>query len=217
MSAQNSARPEVKICGVNSPAAFDAVVEAGADYLGFVFFERSPRFVTGAQAAALAARHAGGPKRVGLFVAPSHDEIAEVLARVKLDILQVYAPDAAVAAIKAAFGLPVWRALGVAGAQDLPGAGACADGYVVEAKPPPGATRPGGNAVQADWGLLSGWRAEKFWLLAGGLNPANVAGALRQTGAPGADVSSGVESAPGVKSPAAIAAFVAAVRGAYCA
>jgi phosphoribosylanthranilate isomerase len=205
---------KVKICGVNAPAAFDAVVQAGADYLGFVFFERSPRFVTGAQAAALSARHVGGPQRVGLFVEPSLDEVAAVLAQVRLNVLQIYGSDAAVAEIRQAFGLPVWRALGVAGAGDLPVTGERADGFVVEAKPPPGATRPGGNAVCADWGLLGGWRTEKFWLLAGGLTPENVADALRESGAPGADVSSGVESAPGVKSEAAIARFVAAVRAA---
>ncbi len=204
---------KVKICGVNSPAAFDAVVEAGADYLGFVFFPRSPRYVTPGEAAALSARHAGGPQRVGLFVNPGLDEIDEILQQVSLDVLQVYAPAEAIAALRNRFGRPVWRALGVATPADFPAPAEVADGYVVEAKPPPGATRPGGNAVLADWHLLSTWRAQKFWLLAGGLTPDNVAAALAQTNAPGADVSSGVESAPGEKSPALIRRFVAAVRG----
>lgn len=205
--------PRIKICGVNSAAAFDAVVEAGADYLGFVFFARSPRFVSGTEAAALSARHGGGPLRVGLFVKPKISDILAVLAAVRLDVLQVYAADAEISAIKAQVEMPVWRALGVAAEKDFPAAGEAADGFVVEAKPPPGATRPGGNAVTADWALLSQWQADRFWMLAGGLTPENVASAARETGAPGVDVSSGVEIAPGVKSAGLIRAFVAAVRG----
>jgi phosphoribosylanthranilate isomerase len=204
--------PKVKICGVNSAAAFDAVVAAGADYLGFVFFPPSPRFVTAGEAAVLSARHEGGPKRVGLFVEPAMEEIEAVLAEVRLDVLQVYGPVEGVAAIKARFGLPVWRAVGVAAVADFPAVGEAVDGYVLESKPPKGATRPGGNAVMADWELLGGWRGETFWLLGGGLTADNVAGAIKLSGAPGVDVSSGVETAPGVKSPELIAKFVAAVR-----
>jgi phosphoribosylanthranilate isomerase len=203
---------KVKICGVNSAAAFDAVVAAGADYLGFVFFPPSPRFVTAGEAAVLSARHEGGPKRVGLFVEPAMEEIEAVLAVVRLDVLQVYGSVEGVAAIKARFGLPVWRAVGVAGVEDFPAADEGADGYVLEAKPPKGATRPGGNAVMADWELLARWRGDRFWLLGGGLTPENVAGAMKLSGAPGADVSSGVETAPGVKSPELIGEFVAAVK-----
>ena len=203
--------PSVKICGINSAASFDAVVEAGADFLGFVFFPPSPRCVTPTQAAALSARHTGGPRRVGLFVKPSAADIEAVLSEVKLDILQIYAPAAEVAALKERFGLPVWRSLGISSQADFPDAESV-DGYVAEQKPPPGATRPGGNAVQANWDLLARWQPEKFWLLAGGLRPDNVAEALRITGAPGADVSSGVETAPGQKSPALIKEFVGAVR-----
>ncbi|HQT47215.1 MAG: N-(5'-phosphoribosyl)anthranilate isomerase [Acidocella sp. 20-63-7] len=202
----------VKICGVNSPEAFDAVVESAADYLGFVFFVRSPRYVTPGEAAALSARQAGGPKRVGLFVDPSFDEIDEVLREISLDVLQVYAPAVDIAPLRTRFGRPVWRALGVATEADFPAVDEIADGYVVEAKPPPGATRPGGNAVLADWNLLRRWNTSKLWLLAGGLTSANVATALTQTNAPGADVSSGVETAPGIKSPALIRDFVAAAR-----
>ncbi|MCB5945868.1 phosphoribosylanthranilate isomerase [Acidocella sp. KAb 2-4] len=204
---------KVKICGVNSPAAFDAVAEAGAEYLGFVFFPPSPRYVTPAEAAILSARQAGGPLRVGLFVNPGFDEIDAVLQTISLDILQVHAAPATVAALRDRFGRPVWRQLGVASAADFPAADERADGYVVEAKPPPGATRPGGNAVRADWALLATFRPAKPWLLAGGLNPGNVAEAIARTGAPGVDVSSGVETAPGVKSPELIRAFVRAARG----
>ncbi len=205
-------RASVKICGINSPAAFDAVVEAGADFLGFVFFPPSPRFVTLAEAASLSARHPGGPQRVGLFVKPTAADIASALDTVKLDILQIHASPAEAAALKAEFGLPLWRSLGIAAADDFPDMMEPVDGYVAEHKPPPGATRPGGNAVQADWALLACWQPDKFWLLAGGLRPETVAEALRITGAPGADVSSGVETAPGQKSPELIKAFVEAVR-----
>ncbi len=203
---------KVKICGINSPELFDAVVEAGADFAGFVFYPASPRYVTPGEAAALSARHIGGPQRVGLFVNPTIEEIDEILQEVSLDILQIHAPAAAIAPLRNRFGRPVWRALGVATQADFPVPNERADGFVVEAKPPPGATRPGGNAVLADWKLLSTWHAKKFWLLAGGLTPENVAAALTQTNAPGADVSSGVETAPGEKSPELIRRFIAAVR-----
>jgi phosphoribosylanthranilate isomerase len=202
----------VKVCGLNDAAAFDAAVAAGADWVGFVFFARSPRHVTPAEAAGLSARHAGGPYRVGLFVEPTDDEVAAALAAVKLDVLQLYVPAQRAAALRARFGVPVWRAVGVCERADLPGAAAGADGLVIEAKPPAGATRPGGNAVAFDWSLLAGWSAPAPWLLAGGLRVDNLAEAVRLTGAPAVDVSSGVERAPGVKDPALIRAFIAAAR-----
>jgi phosphoribosylanthranilate isomerase len=201
----------VKICGINAPAAFDAAVAAGADYLGFVFYPPSPRYVTAQVAAALSARAVGGPRRVGLFVAPALDEVRAVLDAVRLDAVQVYAPAAAIAALRAALPVPVWRQAGIATADDLPGADE-ADGFVLEAKPPAGATRPGGNAVLADWAMLSRFNTARPWLVAGGLTAGNVGEALARTGAPGADVSSGVETAPGVKDAGLIAAFCAAVR-----
>jgi phosphoribosylanthranilate isomerase len=204
----------VKICGLNDAAGFDAAVAAGADWVGFVFFPASPRAVTPAQAAALSARHAGGPKRVGLFVDPLDADIEAALAALPLDVLQLYVPPARAAELRGRFGRDVWRAVGVTTAAGLPQGGEGVDGYVVEPKPPPGATRPGGNAVSLDWPLLSGWRAPHPWLLAGGLTPDNVAGAIRASGAAAVDVSSGVERAKGVKDPAMIAAFVAAARAA---
>jgi phosphoribosylanthranilate isomerase len=203
----------VKICGINSDAAFDAAVEVGADYIGFVFFPASPRYVTPAQAAALSGRHKGTkPLRVGLFVNPGFAEIEAVLREIPLDILQIHGNPVLVAASRERFGRPVWRQLGVTTADDFPAADEQADGYIVEAKPPPGATRPGGNAVQADWPLLAKFRPVKPWLLAGGLRPDNVAEALRISGAPGVDVSSGVETSPGEKSPELIRRFIAAAR-----
>lgn len=202
----------VKICGVNDAVAFDTAIEAAVDWVGFVFFPASPRFVTPAQAAALSARHAGGPKRVALLVKPDDDLVTDVVANLRPDILQLYAPPTRVAELRARFGLPVWRAVGVSQAADLPASTDGADALLIEAKPKPDATRPGGNATVFDWSLLTGWKPGYDWLLAGGLTPDNVTAAIAATGAPGVDVSSGVESTPGVKDAALIRAFVAAVR-----
>jgi phosphoribosylanthranilate isomerase len=200
----------VKICGINSANAFDAAVDAGADWVGFVFFARSPRFVTAAEAAAVSARRTGGPPRVGLFVSASDDEIAAVLAGVKLDILQLYDSPERAASVAARFGLPVWRSVSVSGA--LPESAGAASALLVEPPAPEGATRPGGNAVVLDWGLLRGWSPGFPWLLAGGLTPENVGRAIAESGAAAVDVSSGVETAPGRKSVELISRFVAAVK-----
>lgn len=203
---------KVKICGINDAASFDTVVEAGADWVGFVFFPPSPRFITPAVAARLSKRHSGGPLRVGLFVKPRIQDIAATLDTIPLDILQVYADAQTVASIRAATGRPVWRAIGVSTAADLPAQTDDADAFVIEAKPPAGATRPGGNATAFDWALLRGWSAPAPWVLAGGLNPGNVRQAIVTSGATAVDVSSGVESAPGVKSATLIRDFIRAAR-----
>ncbi len=205
----------VKICGVNSEIAFDAAIEAGADWIGFVFFPPSPRFITPAHAAALSARSPGGPPRVGLFVDPSESAIAEALAALPLAILQLYATPERTTALGARFGRPVWRAVGVAARADLPADAGGADALLIEAKAPPEATRPGGNALRFDWSILDEWKAPAPWILAGGLDPGNVATAIALSGAEAVDVSSGVESAPGVKDPARIRAFVTAAREAW--
>ncbi len=202
----------VKICGINSEAAFDAAHDSGADWIGFVFFARSPRFVTPARALQLSARKPGGPLRVGLFVQPGDAEIAATLAVLPLDVLQIYADAPRAAAIRARFGVTVWRAVGVGVAADLPRDAAGFDGHIIEAKPPADAIRPGGNAVTFDWTLTAGWDAQSPWLLAGGLTPGNVADAIRQSGARAVDVSSGVESGPGVKDASLIAQFIAAAN-----
>jgi phosphoribosylanthranilate isomerase len=200
--------PKVKICGINDPVAFDTAVEAGADWLGFVFFPPSPRYVTPEAAATLSARINGGPPRVGLFVEPDIATIARILETVRLDALQIYGDNVPEIA---ELGLPIWRAVGIANAADLPTR--TADRLVIEAKPPAGANRPGGNATTFDWSMLNGWRAPAPWILAGGLTPENVAAAIRETGADAVDVSSGVESSKGVKNPALIRAFIAAAKG----
>ena len=202
----------VKICGLNDAAGFDAATDA--DYVAFNFFPPSPRAVTPGQAAALSARHPGGPQRIGLFVKPEAADIAAALAEVDLDILQLYSDPVTAAALGAQFGKPVWRAVGVSGPADLPRGTDGAAALLLEAKPPPGATRPGGNATQFDWSLLSDFRPDFPWVLAGGLDPANVSLAIRTSHAPIVDVSSGVESSRGVKDPARIRAFIAAARAA---
>lgn len=201
----------VKICGINSPDAFDAAVDAGADWLGFAFFPPSPRFVTPTTAAALSARYPGGPLRVGLFVDPTAEAIARALATMPLDILQLYGT-IDVAALRTRFGRPIWRAVGIGVAADLPHDAGGADALVLEAKPPPHATRPGGNATAFNWSLLRGWAAPAPWILAGGLTPDNVTEAIRATGATAVDVSSGVESVRGVKDPMLIRTFIANAR-----
>jgi phosphoribosylanthranilate isomerase len=203
---------KVKICGINDAASFDTVIEAGADWVGFVFFPPSPRYITPEAAAALSARAPGGPPRVGLFVNPTAEQIAATLDVVRLDVLQLYGADTG--AMRAHFGLPIWRAVGVDSPADLPTDPRGADRLLIEAKPPPDATRPGGNAVSFDWTLLRGWKSPVPWVLAGGLTPANVAAAIRETGARAVDVSSGVEKAKGVKDPALIRAFIANARAA---
>ncbi len=202
----------VKICGINSADAMDAAVDAGADYVGFVFFPPSPRAVTPAQAAALSERRPGGPARVGLFVDPADDDIAAVLAEVALDILQIYGSPGRAAALRARFGVAAWAAVGVGSASDLPSTAPGVDGLLIEAKAPRDAAQPGGNAQLFDWSILHGWNAPAPWLLAGGLTSDNVAEAVRISGATAVDVSSGVERSRGVKDPALIRAFVKNAR-----
>jgi len=207
----------VKICGVNDAAGFDAAVAAGADMLGFVFYPPSPRAVVPDVAAGLSARADGGPLRVGLFVDPSDALIEAVLAALPLGLIQLHGAEnpARCAEIRARFGLPVMKAIGIAEPADLDALAdfvPAVDRFLLDAKPPPGATLPGGNASAFDWRLTAGRTIPRPWLLAGGLTPGTVAEAIRQSGAPGVDVSSGVERARGVKDPARIAAFVAAAR-----
>ncbi len=203
----------IKICGINSEAAFDACVEAGVDWIGFVFFPPSPRYLTPASAGALSHRMPGGPGRIGLFVDPSDEEISVALDSLTLTALQLYAEPSRIGAIRARFDVPVWRAIGVTSAADLPEGAGAASCLVVEPKAPPGADRPGGNAATLeDWSMLAGWEPGAPWLLAGGLTQGNVGRAILQSKAGAVDVSSGVESAPGVKEPSLIAGFVAQAR-----
>jgi len=208
-----------KICGINDAEAMRAAAAAGADFIGFVFFPASPRAVTPAQAAALSALVPGGPQRVGLFVDAEDALLESVLATVRLDILQLHGEEnpARCAAIHQRFGLPVMKALGIAQPADFAVLAAYApvvDRFLLDAKAPPDAPLPGGNAAPFDWTLTQGQPIPRPWLLAGGLTPGNVAEAIALSGAPGVDVSSGVERARGVKDAGLIAAFVAAARAA---
>ncbi len=204
-------RTGVKICGLTEAAGFDACVEHGADWIGFVFFNRSPRFVKPQQVAGLVGRGLGHARAVGLFVHPSDEDIARVLEHAPLDVLQIYASDARAQQVAQTFALPVWLSFPVAGREDLP-AKCPVQRMLIEPRPPKDATRPGGNAQKLDWSMLAGWKPPFPWMLAGGLGVESVAEAIRITGAPAVDVSSGVESAPGIKDPALIARFVRNAR-----
>ena len=204
----------VKICGLTDAAAVDAAAEAGAAYFGFVFFPKSPRHLSYDAAAALAAAVPPGRARVALTADADDTTLDALLAAVPIDILQLHGSEdaARVAAVRARTGLPVMKAVGVAGPDDLPRLdGTGADMVLVDAKPPPGADLPGGNGLAFDWRLLDGRTWSVPWMLAGGLTPGTAAEAVARTGARQLDVSSGVEAAPGRKDPALIRAFLAAV------
>ena len=210
---------KVKICGLTQPSHVAEAVAAGADYLGFNFFPKSPRYVSHATAAGLMS---GVPERVAnvaLVVNASDEELGALIATAGPDILQLHGSETPerVAEVKTRFGLPVMKAIGIATQSDLPqidAHGAVADLLLLDAKPPKGADRPGGNAVAFDWSLLAGKDIAVPWLLAGGLGPVNVADAIQQTGAVQVDVSSGVERAPGMKDPGLMQAFIKAARAA---
>ena len=207
--------PKIKICGLNTPASLDAAIAARADYAGFVFFPKSPRHVSLADAAELGARAATHITRVGLFVDAPDATIAEAIAAAGLEILQLHGhePPHRAAELKAAFGLPVWKALAIASAEDVARAShysQAADLILFDAKTPKGAL-PGGLGLSFDWSLVAGYK-DANWGLAGGLTPDNVAEAVRLTKAPLVDCSSGVESAPGVKDAAKIAEFCREAR-----
>ncbi|WP_026756479.1 phosphoribosylanthranilate isomerase [Sediminimonas qiaohouensis] len=209
----------VKICGLTRPEHVRAAAAAGATYGGFVFFEKSPRHLTPAQARALALEAPPGLAKVALVVNASDADLDEITAQVPLDMLQLHGRETPqrVAELRARYGLPVMKAVGVATEDDLPALeeyGRVADQLLVDAKPAEGAALPGGNGLSFDWRLISGRRWPVPWMLAGGLTPGNVAAAIRLTGARQVDVSSGVESAPGQKDEALIRAFVAAAKGA---
>ena len=208
-----------KICGLNTPDAVEASLAGGAAYLGFVFFPGSPRAVTPEAAAALAAPARGRARIVALLVDPTADALAAVAETLAPDMIQLHGRETPerVAAVRATHGLPVIKALGVRQGADLDAAPAyegVADHLMLDARPPEGAGRPGGHGAAFDWSLLAKWRPSAPWFLAGGLTPDTVAEAVRVTGAPMVDVSSGVERSPGVKDAALIAAFLQAARSA---
>lgn len=210
--------PLVKICGLSTEDTLAAALDAGAERVGFVFFPRSPRAVTPARAATLAALARGRAAVVALTVDADDAALAALVETVAPDMLQLHGSESPerVAAVRRRFGLPVVKVLGIAAAADLapvPAHAAVADEIMFDAKPPKGAVLPGGNGVAFDWRLLAALDLSVPFMLSGGLGSHNVGEALRVTRAPAVDVSSGVETAPGVKSPDLIAAFIRAARG----
>jgi phosphoribosylanthranilate isomerase len=210
----------VKICGLSTAEAVAAAAAGGARFVGFIFYPPSPRHLTVEAAAALALGVAPDITRVGVFVDPTDEALAAVLAKVPLDLLQLHGSETPerVEHIKRRFGRPVMKAIPVAGPVDLQQAQRyfrVADRLLFDAKPPrdvEGAL-PGGNGLALDWQLLRERRWPLPWMLSGGLDADNLAEAVRTSGAEAVDVSSGVERAPGVKDLDKIAAFLARARG----
>ncbi len=203
----------VKICGLSEPKSLQAAITAGARYLGFVFFPKSPRNVSIEQASALAADVPAGLCKVALTVNATNAVLDEILRDVALDMLQLHGSETPerVSEIKSRYGLPVMKAIGIADAEDLTKIAPyeqVADQLLIDAKPPQNADLPGGNGLSFDWRLIQSRRWATPWMLAGGLTPDNVAEAIELTNASQIDVSSGVESRPGVKDPQLIETFL---------
>jgi phosphoribosylanthranilate isomerase len=208
---------QVKICGINSAAAADAVLRAGADFGGLVFFAKSPRHLRLEQGAMLAERMRGRLRLAALVVDESDAALAAIASQVKPDFFQLHGKETPerTAQIRSRFGIPVIKAIPVSQADDLAKASVyddVAEMFLFDAVPTAGASRPGGHGAAFDWRILEGRTFARPWLLAGGLNPENIARAIAVSGTNMVDVSSGVESAPGLKSPDRIAEFVAAAK-----
>ena len=203
----------VKICGLANVDDVRACADAGANYMGLVFFEKSPRNITIPAARELALAAPLGLAKVALVVNPSDAELDTITGTVPLDMLQLHGRETPerVTEVKARYGLPVMKAVGIADGDDLPKLESyfgVADQILVDAKPPKGGELPGGNGLSFDWRLIAGRRWPCPWMLAGGLTPENVAEAVKMTGAKQVDVSSGVEDAPGQKNAELIKKFV---------
>lgn len=212
-------KTRVKICGLKEAEHVKVAAEAGASYVGFVFFEKSPRNVTLDQACALALEAPIGVAKVALTVNADNAFLDQLTQDVPLDMLQLHGKETPerVAEIKARYGLPVMKAIGIATEEDTKQIdlyGEVADQLLVDAKAPKDADLPGGNGLSFDWELVKRKFWPKPWMLAGGLTPENAALAVQMTGAKQLDVSSGVESAPGVKDPDLIRAFLKAAQDA---
>ena len=207
----------VKICGLATVDDVRACADAGANYMGLVFFEKSPRNIIIQAARELALAAPLGLAKVALVVNPSDAELDAITATVPLDMLQLHGRETPerVAEVKARYGLPVMKAVGIADGDDLPKLESyfgVADQILVDAKPPKDGELPGGNGLSFDWRLIAGRRWPCPWMLAGGLTPENVAEAVKMTGAKQVDVSSGVEDAPGQKNAELIQKFVQSSR-----
>ncbi|NML10709.1 phosphoribosylanthranilate isomerase [Sphingobium sp. AR-3-1] len=209
-------RLTIKICGLSTPETVGAAVSAGASHIGFVHFAKSPRHVEADQIRGLAAHAPAHIEKVGVVVDPTDEMLGELVGTGALTALQLHGKESPqrVAAIRQRFGLPVWKAIAVKTRADIDGATAyvgAADLLLFDAKTPDGAALPGGMGLRFDWTLLRGLAIPALWGLSGGLSSDNVVEAIRISGAPLIDVSSGVESAPGIKSVDKIMAFCKAV------
>lgn len=210
---------DVKICGLKTPDSVSKVLARGASHIGFIFFDRSPRYVDPESAAELANPARGRAKIVAVTVDANDEELDDIVTALQPDILQLHGKETPerILAIKAFYGLPVMKAFSIRDADDVrrvdPYIG-IADRFLFDAKPPANSELPGGNGIAFDWSVLHTLDADVDYMLSGGLNKDNIAEALAQTGARGIDVSSGVESAPGVKDLKMIDAFFDAVSAA---
>jgi phosphoribosylanthranilate isomerase len=210
---------KVKICGLKTETALEAALDGGADYVGLVFFPPSPRYVSPARAAAIAAKARGRAKIVALLVDPDDALIADVMAAAAPDILQLHGQETRerVAEIRSRWAIPVMKAVAVETADDARAGlrfSSAADLILFDARAPEESSRPGGNGAPFDWRLLAGVTGLAPFVLSGGLTPDNVAEAIRMTGAAIVDVSSGVESRPGEKDPELIRRFLHRAKGA---
>jgi phosphoribosylanthranilate isomerase len=209
-------KPLIKICGLSTPETVAAALDSGADMVGFIFFPKSPRNVSVEQAAQLRRAAFGRAKAVAVAVDASDAALDDIVSGMKPDMLQLHGHETPerLSEVKARFGLPVMKAISIRERADLeqiaPFLG-IADKFLLDAKAPKGSELPGGNGVSFDWTLLSALDPSLNYMLSGGLNAGNVAEAMRVTHAPGLDVSSGVESAPGVKDVGLIGKFFAVV------
>ncbi|CAN7249246.1 phosphoribosylanthranilate isomerase [Mesorhizobium sp. LjNodule214] len=210
---------DIKICGLKTDEALAAALAGGASHVGFIFFAKSPRYVDPAEAGRLRQAASGKAKAVAVTVDAGDAFLDEIVEAMHPDMLQLHGSETSerLAQLKARYGLSVMKALSVSEAADLerikPLIG-IADRFLFDAKPPKGSELPGGNGVAFDWRILAGLDAGVDYMLSGGLNAANIGDALQLANPPGIDISSGVESAPGVKDPALIEQFFRAVRAA---
>ena len=210
---------DIKICGLKTDETLAAALAGGASHVGFIFFAKSPRYVEPVEAGRLRQSAVGRAKAVAVSVDADDAFLDRIVAEMRPDMLQLHGSEspARVAEVKARHGLPVMKAMAISEAADLERIKPCigiADRFLFDAKPPKGSQLPGGNGVAFDWKLLAALDADVDYMLSGGLNAANVGDALRQANPPGIDISSGVESAPGVKDAALIEQFFRAVRAA---
>lgn len=210
-------KPDIKICGLRTEGAVQKAVARGASHIGFIFFPKSPRNIEPALAGEIAEAARGKAKIVAVTVDADTDDLDEIIDQLRPDMLQLHGSESPerLLTLKALYGLPLIKALSIRDAGDLeridPYIG-IADRFLFDAKPPKGSELPGGNGVSFDWRLLKSLDGDVDYMLSGGLDAKNVATALALTGARAIDISSGVESAPGVKDLALMDSFFDAVE-----